>query len=1113
STTLCSNFSHCGNGVKELGEACDDGSFLNGKYNHCKTNCTKQTKGETPGFCGDDTKQDAYEVCDSGTPGVERYSLTSRNESCSWDCQNWGPYCGDSLVQTNHGETCDGSQTCSVDGNPGAKVCSSGCQKKDRDAAAWWRFETLEGPSFGKYTAVDTSANVNSAKCASSNCPVVGAGKYGHGLAFSSSLGKRYLIARSSPSFSLVATSSLTVEAWIYPMEDEGALYPYQRIVEKEGPFGFRSYDLEFNASSTAHTMRFNLWNSISPQQQTSVDSNSSIATNTWTHVVGTYARNGSTNVLKMYVNGVLENTNTNDSDSATPIMAVGTGDLSIGKSATVADNYFFGSMDEIKIYNRALSAAEVQNNYQSGWFCEATSTPVLLAPSGSCGDNVIDANEACDQGTANNGLPCVPAYGVSCSYCSADCQNSIDVQSLQYCGNGVIEAEERCEISAGNIYSASVNSLSTIPTTTSAVNGYQEKLCSEENLGVNKAGKGVKTCVGCALTRNCVTCGLDPKGVEVNGKVLNVLQTEFSGQSDPLMVEGLWSRNLQLFLNSVALDDCWKSIGGGPVTSVGMVDSCGIGLPGFVPILAAAHKDPSTPITSLDTYTLKTTVTPPVNVKINSNLLCSTGEEPTYTMVINSDYAHRFQFPVLSDPSPGQYDIIASPIITSTRSKDVRVVVSWESTDEFFAGFVRPGEAESALEGGNYGSCFEISGLTPFFCITNYATGTRYYAAPFATAAYKKTGIWYHGFISSGKRVESFTVDTAAMNPGAYTFYVRTPDGGIEALKNIAKLKVEVFLPETDPTNNRLFGAPAKTYYLKDAIPSDNRTAGYWQVFNLSQPSIIDVAVTASHIMDVNRIFTNVASMAIGSCTGLSAGTQCRMVFKTSLCDVLEYCTGTSDFCPADQFRPAGVVCRVKSSGVSSCDVEETCTGTSASCPVNSYAPAGTSCGTGICDTLGICDGCGATLFRCSLGGGCQPSVKGSDCDDGDACTGSGDTDVYTDDCGTICAGTPKDCRETPTDNPWTTDSCVSSGSCQHAKIPCDATGDPGNCVTGETKDLSTGKCNFGTGEGVWTPGCCNNADDCPALFADETACYTITCAANVCGKIKSTRIECRGI
>ena len=292
----------------------------------------------------------------------------------------------------------------------------------------------------------DDSPNDNDLSCDVPYCPTTSTGKYGYGREFGSATGqKRYLYRPISPS--PAATSSLTVEAWINPTDNPA---PYQRIAELGNATA--GYDLEINPSADSRKARFNVWNGA----QTGVDTNSNIPTNTWTHLVGTYVRNGNSNILKIYVNGVLENTII--VNNATPIMAVAAGEFTLGISSIVdKNNPFYGSMDEVKIYNEALSAMDVQNNYQGGddWFCAATTTPVVSVTPGSCGDNVIDTGEVCDQGTVNNGHVCTPAYGVSCSYCSADCQNTIDVQPSQYCGDGVIQSPEKCEVFGENIFSS----------------------------------------------------------------------------------------------------------------------------------------------------------------------------------------------------------------------------------------------------------------------------------------------------------------------------------------------------------------------------------------------------------------------------------------------------------------------------------------------------------------------------------------------------------------------------------------------------------------------------------------------------------------------------------
>ena len=99
----------------------------------------------------------------------------------------------------------------------------------------------------------------------------------------------------------------------------------------------------------------------------------SPLPTNTWTHLTVTY--NGST--LTLYRNGVAV-ANSNVSGTLSPT----TGTLQIGGSQF--GEYFKGLIDEVRIYNRALTATEIQATYQqeSVETSQTVATPVI-SPSG----------------------------------------------------------------------------------------------------------------------------------------------------------------------------------------------------------------------------------------------------------------------------------------------------------------------------------------------------------------------------------------------------------------------------------------------------------------------------------------------------------------------------------------------------------------------------------------------------------------------------------------------------------------------------------------------------------------------------------------------------------
>ena len=75
------------------------------------------------------------------------------------------------------------------------------------------------------------------------------------------------------------------------------------------------------------------------------------LALNTWTHLAATY----SGSVLNLYVNGTQV-----ASQPATGQIVSSTGALKFGGNA-IWSEWFNGLIDEVRVYNRALSAAEIQ--------------------------------------------------------------------------------------------------------------------------------------------------------------------------------------------------------------------------------------------------------------------------------------------------------------------------------------------------------------------------------------------------------------------------------------------------------------------------------------------------------------------------------------------------------------------------------------------------------------------------------------------------------------------------------------------------------------------------------------------------------------------------------
>ncbi len=130
--------------------------------------------------------------------------------------------------------------------------------------------------------------------------------------------------------------------------------------------------------------------------------------------------------------------------------------------------------------------------------------------------------------------------------------------------------------------------------------------------------------------------------------------------------------------------------------------------------------------------------------------------------------------------------------------------------------------------------------------------------------------------------------------------------------------------------------------------------------------------------------------SCSAGVCVDqyLANGTSCRS--PAGLCDVEEFCTGTSDFCPRDVFATATTICHL---AIDVCDVTDTCSGSGPDCPTDNVQPNTTICRqrAGPCDVPEMCDGvhksCPADVFKSSREI-CRESA--GQCDRQEYCTGT---------------------------------------------------------------------------------------------------------------------------
>jgi len=175
---------------------------------------------------------------------------------------------------------------------------------------------------------------------------VIDGGRFGKGgLLFEGD--DDYVDCGNNSSLDLVDEGS--VELWLYARSFTGG-----RGIISKGPYGsgspqYSNYYVEFNGNG------FLYW-SLGNQTTTNVvvTSQGAIVLNEWSHVVFLFDSNN----LKVYVNGVETGSTAR---TITPVAV--SGSLRIGKAYLNFDGY----IDEVTIYNQALTAEEINQHYRGG--------------------------------------------------------------------------------------------------------------------------------------------------------------------------------------------------------------------------------------------------------------------------------------------------------------------------------------------------------------------------------------------------------------------------------------------------------------------------------------------------------------------------------------------------------------------------------------------------------------------------------------------------------------------------------------------------------------------------------------------------------------------------
>ena len=201
-------------------------------------------------------------------------------------------------------------------------------------------------------TAADASVNKNTATLSGASWS--SGGKFGNAVSFNST--SSYVEAVDIDA--LTPGTGATFEAWVYlnsaPTEIASVFNKWSQTVDDEYLFGINpnqtlSFSWQTTGGYTWGTPSFN-----------GAGGTGLIPLNAWTHIA--VARSGAT--LNFYINGNLDaSLNVMDTNA----FRNGINTLRMGGQGRGATNRFFnGQIDEVRIYNRTLTQAEIQNDMNS---------------------------------------------------------------------------------------------------------------------------------------------------------------------------------------------------------------------------------------------------------------------------------------------------------------------------------------------------------------------------------------------------------------------------------------------------------------------------------------------------------------------------------------------------------------------------------------------------------------------------------------------------------------------------------------------------------------------------------------------------------------------------
>jgi hypothetical protein len=181
-------------------------------------------------------------------------------------------------------------------------------------------------------------------------------GKFGNALRFNGSTS--WVTVDDAAALNL--TTGMTLSAWVRPLGDMPT-WPTVIMKQRDEEFDYVLYANSDNGTASAL---------IFSGGENGVVGGPSVAEGTWTYLAATY----SDSTLSLYVNGTLAAT-----QAVGPQISTSTGPLRIGGNDIWGSEQFDGLIDEVRIYNRPLSATEIGEDMTSAVAPAGPPLPIVM--------------------------------------------------------------------------------------------------------------------------------------------------------------------------------------------------------------------------------------------------------------------------------------------------------------------------------------------------------------------------------------------------------------------------------------------------------------------------------------------------------------------------------------------------------------------------------------------------------------------------------------------------------------------------------------------------------------------------------------------------------------